>query len=217
MTWAAIKSNFLALRNQVEAKVALVIPARIHPNHLTAFRLGVILLLPVAAYYDISPKAIFWLVVLAGVSDALDGITARQRHQITPLGTFLDPIADKLFALVCFLILWQRHLVATEVVLWMLALEAHLLVIPILSFAYRLVGRKPAERGNERPYLLVRPNFFGKAKMVILISGVSLMFLGQAYLWPMVAYSGKIVIYAGLVVSAMALILYILDWVHSKY
>ncbi len=216
MTWAGFKDTFLNWRNAFESRVALVIPARIHPNHLTAFRLGVILLLPVGAYYNISTTAIFWLVILAGVSDALDGITARQRHQITPLGTFLDPIADKLFALVCFLILWQRSLVSAELVLWMVGLEAHLLVIPILSFAYRLLASKPVERPEDRPYI-IRPNFFGKAKMIILISGVALMFLGEAYAWPPVIYVGRIVLYAGLVVSAMALILYILDWVHNKY
>jgi cardiolipin synthase len=34
-------------------------------------------------------------VLMAG-SDALDGYLARHRHQITKLGTFLDPLADKL-------------------------------------------------------------------------------------------------------------------------
>ena len=37
------------------------------------------------------------LLVLAGLSDALDGFLARRNHWFTSLGAFLDPVADKLF------------------------------------------------------------------------------------------------------------------------
>lgn len=36
------------------------------------------------------------LFLMMGISDAVDGYLARKRHQITKLGTFLDPVADKL-------------------------------------------------------------------------------------------------------------------------
>ena len=68
------------------------------PNTLTVFR---ILLIPVfIAAYFLAPEAYFYLpaVVLAvsGLTDVADGYIARRFHQITPLGRFLDPVADKL-------------------------------------------------------------------------------------------------------------------------
>jgi len=37
----------------------------------------------------------FWVFVLAGVSDALDGFIAKRFDQETELGKYLDPLADK--------------------------------------------------------------------------------------------------------------------------
>jgi CDP-diacylglycerol--glycerol-3-phosphate 3-phosphatidyltransferase len=49
------------------------------------------------------------LLILAGLTDALDGYVARRTGRITSLGTALDPIADKVFAalFMVFLILYR--------------------------------------------------------------------------------------------------------------
>ena len=49
------------------------------------------------------------VMIVAGITDALDGYLARKRGQITRLGIMLDPICDKIFAglLVIFLILYR--------------------------------------------------------------------------------------------------------------
>lgn len=42
------------------------------------------------------PTVLLVLYTLAAASDALDGPLARRRGEVTPLGAFLDPLADKL-------------------------------------------------------------------------------------------------------------------------
>ena len=47
----------------------------------------------------------FWVFVLAGITDALDGIIARRMKQKSNLGAILDPMADKLLMTACFILL----------------------------------------------------------------------------------------------------------------
>lgn len=76
------------------------IPAFITPNSITFFRL---IFVPVGAYTlfknggnDPTWQYISWCVFfILGMSDVLDGNLARSRGEITELGKFLDPVADK--------------------------------------------------------------------------------------------------------------------------
>lgn len=45
------------------------------------------------------------LVIVGGLTDFLDGVLARALNQITKLGSYLDPIADKLFLISSFIAL----------------------------------------------------------------------------------------------------------------
>lgn len=59
------------------------------------------------------------LLTLAAVTDGLDGWTARQFNQRTPLGVQLDPIADKLFVLP---VLWYVAVITMRPELFVLAI-----------------------------------------------------------------------------------------------
>jgi cardiolipin synthase len=64
-------------------------------NQLTLLRICLVpalVILVVYRYYGWSLAVCF----TASITDALDGIVARARHQKTPLGAILDPLADKL-------------------------------------------------------------------------------------------------------------------------
>jgi cardiolipin synthase len=73
-------------------------------NLLTILRM---ILIPVFAafvlYTDLS--AALWVFLAAGITDVLDGFVARHFRQSTPLGTILDPIADKLLVITAFVLL----------------------------------------------------------------------------------------------------------------
>ena len=54
----------------------------------------------------------FVLFCLAGVTDYFDGYFARIRNEVSNLGTFLDPIADKLLVAAVILILTSKEVIA---------------------------------------------------------------------------------------------------------
>jgi len=72
------------------------------PNLLTVFR---ILLIPFFIIFIIDNKIGLVLIVFlfAAVSDALDGLIARIYKQQTIIGSYLDPLADKLFLNTCYI------------------------------------------------------------------------------------------------------------------
>jgi cardiolipin synthase len=49
--------------------------------------------------------AAFVIFLIMAISDYLDGYFARLKHEISPLGTFLDPLADKLLMLTSCILL----------------------------------------------------------------------------------------------------------------
>ena len=79
------------------------------PNILTLLR---ILLIPVlvGVFYIPAPWARFACALVfagAAVTDWLDGYLARRLGQTSPLGAFLDPVADKLMVAVALVLLVQ--------------------------------------------------------------------------------------------------------------
>jgi cardiolipin synthase (CMP-forming) len=77
------------------------------PNTLTILRIIIIPVFVTAIIYGEYRTALY-LFVAAALTDMLDGLVARLTDQKTPLGTFLDPLADK-FLLVTTFILFAIH------------------------------------------------------------------------------------------------------------
>ena len=73
------------------------------PNALTVARIILIPVFITAVIYKKHQYA-FFLFVLAAITDLLDGYIARMTDQKTALGTFLDPLADKLLLTSSFIL-----------------------------------------------------------------------------------------------------------------
>ena len=78
------------------------------PNLISLARLLMVPLtiwLIVAGSYGIA----FWILVAAGVSDALDGFIAKRFDRRTRLGALLDPVADKAMLVSVYVALGVAH------------------------------------------------------------------------------------------------------------
>ena len=73
-------------------------------NQLTIVRMGMIPLL-ITLILSNHPAWALLVFILAGLTDALDGIIARHYEQSSELGAFLDPMADKLLMTALFIVL----------------------------------------------------------------------------------------------------------------
>src|SRR5687768_15503773 len=101
------------------------------PNYLTFGRiiivpfLVVVLLTPVAEqWFGISGSALAIIIFLAAsLTDIFDGYLARRRNQVSTLGKFLDPIADKLLISAALIVLVEKHLAPSWAVVIILARE----------------------------------------------------------------------------------------------
>tara|TARA_B100000945_G_C20332034_1_gene572896 strand:+ start:333 stop:890 length:558 start_codon:yes stop_codon:yes gene_type:complete len=76
------------------------------PNTLTLSRILVIPVVVFLFYFDnpMNRWIMLTIYIIAGITDFFDGYLARKSNQVSSLGRFLDPIADKLLV-ACLLIM----------------------------------------------------------------------------------------------------------------
>lgn len=127
------------------------------PNILSFLR---ILLIPVFLAMIIQQKAFEALAVflLAGLTDLLDGFTARLWHLKTRIGALLDPAADKLLMTASFIILTFPSLNSPNFIpLWLtiIVISRDFLIGTGALLAFKLRGQKRFD-----------PSVFGKASTV---------------------------------------------------
>ena len=75
------------------------------PNILSLIRIILTPLFIILLFADFKMAKVFALLVfaIAAITDAYDGHLARKYNQITPVGKFLDPVADKILVLSAFI------------------------------------------------------------------------------------------------------------------
>ena len=150
------------------------------PNQLTFLRLAFLPVFLIAIEYERYDLAL-GILVAAGVSDALDGVLARGLNQKTPLGAYLDPIADKLLISAAFISLVQMGLVPA----WM--------VVIIIGREFIIVGLRDIATSEG---LIIPASALSKTKMVLqVVAGCAVILtakhpvlksLGVTLMWLMV-------------------------------
>jgi cardiolipin synthase (CMP-forming) len=135
--------------------VPLLSQFRAAPNLLTLMRLFIIPFL-VIAILDGRYRLSFALFILAGISDALDGLLARWLKQKTTLGQYLDPIADKLLLSTLFVVLTHVGMIPQYVTVLVFSRDVGILLISTLLFVTNAL----------RDF---RPSLFGKLNTLMQI------------------------------------------------
>jgi cardiolipin synthase len=110
------------------------------PNQITFLRLGFLPVFLILIAYDAYGWALVVLVV-AGLSDGIDGLLARKLNQKSSIGAYLDPIADKLLLSSSFVILAFKHQVAWW--LTILVLSRDVLLLTVAAVIILISGYRP--------------------------------------------------------------------------
>lgn len=137
------------------------------PNQLTLLRLAFIPFIIIAvlnAHWAWSLA----LFLLAGISDALDGLLARALHQRTMLGAYLDPIADKLLLSTLFLELAFVHKIPRTVTVMVFSRDVIILVVCAALYM----------AANFRDFT---PSIFGKMNTFAQIGTIFVVLLAQVW------------------------------------
>lgn len=103
------------------------------PNLITIIR---IILTPLFIICLINDKLTTALIIfiVAGLSDGADGLAARLLEQKTRLGSYLDPLADKILLVAAFVALGVRGIVPTWVTVAVISRDVLILLGVLILF-----------------------------------------------------------------------------------
>ena len=165
-------------------------PFRSAPNLLTFLRICLAPFL-VSAVLENRYKLGFILFVVAGLSDALDGLLARALKQRTTLGEYLDPVADKLLLSTLFLVLLHQGLMPIRVAVLVFGRDVCILLVSAILYAV----------ANRRDF---QPSVFGKINTLAQVLTVAVVILHQWYPAPWVVALRSSALWATMVFTVVS-------------
>jgi len=138
-------------------------------NQLTLLRMGLAPLLVVLVLQGRMGWALLVFVV-AGVTDALDGLIARLGSQQTTLGAMLDPVADKVLMTSSFIALTWGGGLAYTIPVWLtvVILSRDAIIIVSVAIVNLTLGRR-----------IFYPSLLGKLSTVSQLLTVGLVLLAN--------------------------------------
>lgn len=147
----------------------MILSVRMLPNLITIARL---IAVPVVIWMFLTDRIAiaFWIFIAAGVSDAIDGYLAKKLDARSVLGSYLDPLADKLLLISVFVLLGRSGYMPVWVVVLIVARDAALLGVSSLVVSK---DRKTAMR----PLMISKVN----TTLQIVLAGLLLSRLGLGF------------------------------------
>jgi cardiolipin synthase len=152
------------------------------PNQITLLRLGFLPFFLILISYEQYRWALLVLVV-AGLSDGIDGLLARKLNQRSALGAYLDPIADKLLLSSSFIILAFKQKLAWWLTIIVLSRDVLILMVAVVILL--ISGYRPFP-----------PSIYGKLTTAAQILLVFMVVLSAAYPHPAFTAVNRFLIYA---------------------
>jgi CDP-diacylglycerol---glycerol-3-phosphate 3-phosphatidyltransferase len=146
------------------------------PNAITIGRIFLVPLLVVVLLtnsknpnlFGVSKEILGALIfAVASFTDWLDGYLARRRQQVTGLGQWMDPLADKLLVTAAFVSLTYLELAPAWMVTVILGREFYVTVLRSIAHA----------KGHTLP-----ASSLGKVKMVAQVAAILILILGKGHL-----------------------------------
>jgi len=161
------------------------------PNLLTGLRIALLPVIVVLFYlpYHWSDIASGLLFAVVGITDAFDGYLARKLGQVSPLGAFLDPVADKLIVVTALVLIVSKDPV------WYVTLTAA--VIIGREIAISALREWMSEIGARHK---MQVSGVAKFKTIVQITGLSMMLFREDLL-------GLPIYDIGLVLTVLAAVL----------
>ena len=122
-------------------------------NQLTILRMLLIPVFVLFVVYDRLGSA-FATFLVAGITDALDGLAARRSGERTTLGAWLDPAADKLLAVASLIVLTLPIITLTHhIPVWLtiLVISRDVVIVSVVAIVNLAIGPRT-----------FRPSIWGK-------------------------------------------------------
>lgn len=170
------------------------------PNLLTMMRVFLIPVFVIVYYLPFEGRFMVAAVLfaLAGITDWFDGYLARRWGQVTKLGAFLDPVADKLMVATALVVLVEAH--ATP---W-LALPA--LVIISREITISALREWMAEVGKRAN---VAVTFLGKLKTTVQMVAITGLLAKDPVIFDGVVLLAYVLLYIATVITLWTMFVYL--------
>ena len=166
------------------------------PNQLTLLRLMFVPFIAIAVLEGSYGWALA-IFIIAGISDALDGLLARALLQHTVLGQYLDPIADKLLLSTLFVVLSIASKIPWPVTILVLTRDVFILVVAALLFMIV-------------QYRDFRPSVYGKVNTLAQILTVLTVLFYQVHPAGWLAYTRRVSLWTAVAFTVLSGVNYVL-------